>query len=146
MAKISGLYSKLSIIVLGIVIGIGGTYLLDKHREKQTANYVHTLFASMKDTDNSTNNWQNSKVLKNLGNKNISTIQSLGQLENYAITSTDTSYNFNNELGLHTVALVTTKASYKEGNIEIIFNLLKDNGQWQVNKVYINKDKTQSRV
>ncbi len=137
MAKSNSLYSKLFIALIGIFIGLGSTFLLDKYREQQTTTYINKIFTTMKGQK-----WQNNEQFQNFGNRNISLIHTLGELENYSITNSDASYNFNNELGLHTVALVRTMAKYKQGELEIIFNIFKNSGQWSIRKVYINKRKT----
>ncbi|NQY43804.1 MAG: hypothetical protein HRT87_10725 [Legionellales bacterium] len=136
MTKSGGLYNKLFIVLIGVFIGIGSTFMLDKYREQQTTDYIGKVFSSMQDND-----WQNNNTFKNFGNRNVKLINTLGKLENYSITANDASYNFNNELGLHTVALVRTEAKYEQGSLNIIFNIFKKNGQWSINKVYISQHK-----
>jgi hypothetical protein len=140
MTTKSNLIKKLPLILIGIVIGLFATYLLDTYRENQSELYVENVFSHIKQPGRI--DWENDDFVKGFNAKSINIIKKLGSLEEYTITANDTSYNFNNDLGLHPVAFVTADAEYQKGAIEIMFNLYKKNGKWVAEKIIVKKKKS----
>lgn len=122
---------KIPFILLGIVIGYGITFLLDHYRENQASAYVNTVYSNLL-----TNKLQQED---NLEVVNIELLQAAGELKQYKIIKNDTSFNFNNEIGLHYIAMVTTYAEYDNLDLVISLQLIKNNGEWSTSKIFITQ-------